>query len=294
MWLIYVILSSLFSAAYYFGNQIAKVSANVFMLYRGMIPVLFLLPFLPWVPPIAAWQFYVFCAVQGCVIAFIDCRNYQAMQKWGAEVVSAIHPLGIGAVFFLWGLLNPYQAGALCLHPWRLLSVVSALGCVIYATSSLKKSPQVKQALYFLLPFFIFVAVCDNLNKLCMSYLQKAELFAGCYYYILITGAVVTVINFIIYFRRGEHIKTLFQPHNLRYGAILLPLLGSMAFKNLAMFYVSNPSFVSATLYLYVLWIMAATRLFPKLRVDGQYMYLNRKKVLLLLVAASALVIIEK
>ena len=295
MWFLYVVAASLFTAVYYFGNQSVKVSPNVFMLYRGFMPVVLLLPFLPQMNFIAAWQFYVCCVAQGLVIAFIDNRNYQAMQKWGAEIVSAVHPLAVGAVFVLWFVLHPTDLAMLWQQPGQFCGIVLALCGVIYATSSLKKVPQIKQTLWFLLPFFFGVALCDNFNKLCMSYLDKTELLDGSYFYILITGFVVGVINLVIYMKNKAPLKTIIHGRqNLLCAAIMLLGIGSMLFKNLAMFHVSNPSYVTAALYLYVIWIMAAVHIFPKLQAGAQYAHISRFKILLLLISAVALVLIEK
>ena len=45
MWFVYTLLTSFFVAAYYFGNQVAKLDAKVFMFYRGAVPALVFLPF---------------------------------------------------------------------------------------------------------------------------------------------------------------------------------------------------------------------------------------------------------
>ena len=294
MWFLFVMVASLFTAVYYFGNQLIRVSANVFMLYRGLMPVLVLLPFLPWIGIIETWQFYMCCVIQGVVIAFIDNLNYRAMQKWGAEIVSALHPLSIGVVFVLWFIFNPAQIMIFGQHPWQFVCTVLALSGVVYATCSLKKVPEIRKTLWFLLPYFLGAALCDNMNKLCMSYLNEAELLRGSYFYILVTGAVVAVINLIIYMGRNEPLKAIFKKQNLWCGAIMLLGIGSMLFKNLAMFNVSNPAYVTASLYLYVIWIMLATHIFTNLRVGNLFQQINHFKVILLLLSAIALVFIDR
>ena len=295
MWGVFVVLASIATAVYYFGNQTVKVSANVFMIYRGIVPVLLLLPFLPMVTFLPTWQFYVLCAVQGCVIAYIDNKNYQAMQKWGAEIVSSIHPLGIGAVFILWIILHPSDAVTFLQNLPKFCGVVIALSGIGYATSSFKNEPQSRQALKFLLPFLVGVAACDNLNKLCMSYVSEAQLITGSYFYILITGAVVAAINFCLYFRRNGKIKELYQPRKtLQCIFLMMLLMMSMVFKNMAMFNVSNPSYVTATLYLYIIWIMLGVSVAERFGIKGSYKRINRKKALLLLAATILLIMLEK
>ena len=107
MWAVYASLASIAIGLYYLGNQAAKVSSTVFMVYRGVMPILFLLPVLPFVSLPAAWPFYVVCLVQGGGISFVDMRNFRAMRVWGAETISSIHPFFVCIVVFVWLLLNP-------------------------------------------------------------------------------------------------------------------------------------------------------------------------------------------
>lgn len=293
MWFLFVIITSLFNCAYYFGNQIAKLSPNVFMFYRGAVPALVLLPFLPFMTYVSSWQFYAFCVLQGFVIAFIDYRNFYAMRKWGAEAVSALHPLSIGAVFVLWLLIKPSVMLGYVDNFWCLAGIVSALLGIIYATLSFRKSAQSKHMLQYLWPYFLGAALCDVLNKQCMSYVTGEQLVFASYFYIMITGAVVAIFNLIMYIKNNNKINELYKFSNLKYSPIILLLIGSMASKNIAMFQVSNPSFVSATLYLYIVWIMLIGQVLRKLGKDGNYRSLERKKVLVLLVCAVALVLLD-
>lgn len=293
MWLGFVILCSLFNCAYYFGNQAAKVTPNIFMFYRGAVPALLLLPFLPFITYVCVWQFYVLCVIQGLVIAFIDYRNYNAMQKWGAETVASLHPLGIGIVFMLWLLLKPqifinytenlYRFGGICL----------ALAGIIYATISFQKSENSKKLLSYLWPFFLMSALCDIINKQCMSYVTSEYLSSASYLYIMITGAAVAIINLIIFVENKGKINELYKPVNLKYSPIILLLIGSMVSKNFAMYAVDNPSFVTATLYLYIVWIMLVGKMLNKHGRKSKFRKLEGKKVFILLICAVSLALLD-
>ena len=294
MWFVYVIISSLFSALYYFGNQSAKISPNIFMFYRGIVPFVVLLPFLPLFPFIDAWQFYALCLLQGCVIAYIDNRNYQAMQKWGAETISSLHPFSVGVVFVVWFLLKPSEGIQLMSNPLKFVGVVTALSCIVYATSSFNKDANTKAALTYLLPFYLGAAICDNINKLCMSYLTPEQVMAGSYFYILLTGAVIAVFNFGLYLQRGGKIANLYCAQNIKYSWVLLIGICCMVSKNFAMYSVSNPSYVTAALYLYIIWIMIGGNLLHYFGINGTFKKVNRRKALLLLAAAVALILLER
>lgn len=294
MWIICTIIASLFSAAYYFGNQSVKVNPHVFMFYRGLIPFALLLPFAGLVPLIPGWQFYFFCVIQGCVIVFIDYRNYRAMRVWGAEIISSLHPLSIGVVFLLWFILHPLYALEAARNPYWLTATVMALCGVIYAASSYRHTRRSRQAFYYTVPYLFGAAACDVINKVCMGYVPSELLIYGSYFYIMITGAVVATFNLLIYYRQNRTIAPLFGGRNLQIAPIMLLLMGSMLFKNFAMFNVLNPSYVTAVLYLYIIWIMIFTPLVNRLGLKCPQTGLKRSKALLLLASIIMLILLNK
>lgn len=293
MWFLYVVLSSLFSCFYYFGNQAAKIKPNVFMFYRGAGPALFLLPILLFVEPIGAWQFYAFCVLQGCVISFIDYRNFRAMRAWGAEAVAALHPLSIGLVFVFWMLIKPYMLLNYMENVWKFGGILLALGGILYATVSFRKARNIRKLLYYMLPYFIGAATVDVINKICMSYATPTQLQTASGLYVIITGVVVALINLLLYIKNNNKINELFNKNNLKYAPIILLIIGCMVTKNLAMFNVGNPAFVMATLYIYILWIMLFGQIDFIRRRFGVYRQIERKKALILLLCAVALVLLE-
>lgn len=294
MWAICTIMASLFSAAYYFGNQGVKVNPYAFMFYRGFVPFALLLPFIGVVPFIPAWQFYVFCIIQGCVIVFIDYRNYRAMRVWGAEIISSLHPLSIGVVFLLWFALHPLYMLTAARNFYWLTATVAALCGVIYATASYRVTSRSRRAFHYMVPYIFGAAVCDVLNKVCMSYVAPEQLIYGSYFYIMLTGAVVAAFNLLLFYRQNKTVTPLFWAHSLKISPIMLLLMGSMLFKNFAMFNAVNPSYVAAVLYLYIIWIMIFTPLLNRIGLKCPQTGLKRSKALLLLASIIILILLNK
>ena len=261
------------------------------MVYRGVMPILFLLPVLPFVSLPAAWPFYVVCLVQGGVISFVDMRNFRAMRVWGAETISSIHPFCVGIVFFVWLLLNPGGLIAYGREPLRFLTVAAALGTVIFSVSGYRGDRRGRKALRYMVPYLLFCAACDTLNKTAMSFLRPHELVSGSCLYILITAVVICIVNFSFYFRGGGKLKALWERQNVKCALVMVPLVLSMVFKNFAMFATPNPSYVTATMYLYVIWVFAAGAV---LRFFGRNIPASRislRRVLLLLAAVVVLIL---
>ena len=290
MWLLLTLISGLFTAAYYWGNQLAKLNPFVFMFYRGFVPVIVLLPFLPFIQFIDDWHFYALCLLQGGVIAFIDYGNFVAMNKWGTKVVSALRPLSFVLVFAFWTILRPTQFISYLHDPFYLSIIFLSFGGIVYAASSFSFSSATKKIMIFLLPFLVMSAVCDILNKLCMGYVADQKVIYASYLYILLTGFVVATVNFIIYLKQGYQLRDLYSQQNLKHTLLFLLLIGAMVSKNFAMFNTPNPSFVTAGLYSYILWIFASAPFLRLFNIKTDYVPLPLYRIFILLVSVILLV----
>ena len=142
-----------------------------------------------------------------------------------------------------------------------------------------------------MVPYLLFCAACDTLNKTAMSFLRPHELVSGSCLYILITAVVICIVNFSFYFRGGGKLKALWERQYVKCALVMVPLVLSMAFKNFAMLATPNPSYVTATMYLYVIWVFAAGAV---LRFFGRNIPASRislRRVLLLLAAVVVLIL---
>ncbi len=291
MWIVYTLISALFMAIYYWGNQAVRLSPSLFMFYRGFVPAALLLPFAPFVPLIPSTEFYACCAAQGLIIAFIDRKNFIAMQRWGAKTVSAIHPFGIVAVFFIWLLFKPSAINFYLGNPPYLFGVFLSFAGIIYAVSAFTPSPETKKALFYMIPYLLISALCDVMNKVCMSFVPADLRMSGSFFYILTTGAVVAAVNLPVCLRSGEKPTA---GANLRCTPVFLLLIGSMGFKNFAMANAVNPSFVSALLYSYILWLAVTAPLAEKIGIKATHTRISPFKTAVLLAAVVLLVLIRQ
>ena len=294
IWIVYTLSSALFMAVYYWGNQAVRLSPSIFMFYRGLIPAALLLPFLPFVPRIPSPAFYGCCVLQGLIIAFIDRKNFIAMQRWGAKTVSAIHPFGIVAVFVIWLLFKPSALTFYLENPAYLFGVFLSFAGVIYAVSAFTPSPETKRALFYMIPYLLVAALCDVMNKTCMSFVPADLRIFGSYFYIMTTGAVVAAVNFFVCLKNGERPSDMVAAKNIRFAPVFPLLIGSMVCKNLAMANAENPSFVSALLYSYILWIAITAPLAGKLGIPAKNTGVSPFKTAVLLASAALLTLIRQ
>ena len=261
MWVLYTFLSSFLIAVYYFGNQFAKVGGNQFLIYRGFVPMLFFLPFIAQMHLVTDWRFYVLSILQGSLVCFTDYRNFCALKKWGAETISSIHPFGIFMVFVIWLIIKPQNLITYSQNPLQLLLIIAALVGIIYSVSSFKKSKQTWQALVFMLPYLIIRGLCDVINKLCIGFVATEHLADGNCLYIMLTSFVIGTVNLFLYYKKGGRTKEIINLKNWPYVLIVIVLIFQMLPRNLAMYSTPNPSFVTALMYMYVIWIMLAGKI---------------------------------
>lgn len=294
MWFLYTFLVSLINCAYYFGNQVSRIAPNVFMFYRGIVPVIILSFFFPCINFIGSWQFYAACAFQGIIVSFLDYRQFRAIRVWGAERVSSIYPFCLGFVFIFWLVIRPYNLVKYIEAPLYLICIILALTGIFFSVYSYKQSRRSSQAFQYLTPYILVSALCDVMNKVSMSFVPAEDLFSGSVLYVWIQSAVIAVINFIIYSARTGAISDIYKWSNVKYSPIIVLNILAGILKNFAMFNTPNPSYVTALMYLYIIWIMIVAHILMHFGIKCRHNELPRYKVFLLLASSMFLVLFGK
>ncbi|MCQ2965421.1 MAG: hypothetical protein MJ250_01620 [Alphaproteobacteria bacterium] len=292
MWIFYTILTSWINCAYFFGNQISKITPNVFMFYRGIIPALILSLFLPWVNFITSWQFYLACVFQGIIVSFIDYRQFRAIRIWGAERVSSIYPFCLGFVFIFWLILKPSDIAKYSEDPLRMIGIIGSLIGIFFSVFSYSKSNKNKQALQYLFPLILASALCDAMNKFCMSYTAKDDLISGSILYIIIQSTIIAIVNLVLYKKNNGQVSDFYKWKNVKYSPIIILNILAGIFKNFAMYNTPNPSYVTALLYLSIIWIMLIAYILTHFGIKCRHNDLPPYKVLLLVISTVALAIL--
>ena len=255
IWWIAAFASSIFTAVYMYSNQIYKMPASLFMVYRGLGAGLVMLPFAPLFPPIHEIYFYVFVIAQGLWAAYLDNRLLHSIDRFGVEMTSAIQPLSIGVTFLLWMMIYPHQITVFAQNPARFLGIIICLVGITVTVLQLRKSKIGFQAFLYLLPCLFMTTGSDILNKQAMHF-GTENLSSAVFYYILIMSLIMGVANLWAYLRTYKT-SLIWKKNNLWHGAVLVTwALLSLASKNVAMAETFNPSYVSAIIYTYPMLII--------------------------------------
>lgn len=290
MWVFYTLLNSLFAAVYFLLNQKMELKASLFMVYRGWSVFFLLLPFMMFFTPVRHWEFYALCVLQGAFIAFVDGRFFTALRRWGAEVCTSLQPFTVGITFVLWIILVPSTLLVYLQEPVKFALILLSLAGVIVSIVLFNRSSISTQALKFLLTTLLVGAVCEIVNKKVMGF-GAGDLISASYFYVLITGLVAGSINLAVYLRKDGKLSDTIKTKNLKYLPVFLVLIGSMVSKNFAMYYAFNPSYVSALMYIYILWIALFNMLRSHMVQGRVYNKMNVRAAMMLLASVIVLIL---
>jgi len=293
MWVIFAVIASIVNAVYYICNQNVRLNPSIFMMYRGGIVALMVLPILLFYEPIGAWQFYAIAILQGIITAHNDLKSFKANRRYGAETVCSIIPVNVGFTFFIWCFIEPMIILQYAKSPLKSLFIIIAISGIIYALSKYRHVKISKDAFIALLPVIILGSFISIFNKTIMNY-AESSLLGLCFWRIFITSSVVFIIHVYIHIRRKKRLKELFNKHNLSRCWIFVFMPASMLCRNMAMFYAENPSYVAALVQISLLWVMLFNRYLYFIPGKKICMQMNKKWALLMLLSVIVLILATK
>lgn len=291
MWVLFALAASVLNAFYYLSIQNAKINANVFMVYRGFMIVLFLLPILVFFPVRFSPNFYLMSVLQGCIVAYTDYLSFRVNKNYGSETVSSITPLSVIIVFVAWCFINPATFMKYLDHPIKSLCIVASLLGVVWALLNYRKTPLTKKAFLLLIPVLILSSTISILNKLIMSYSGENPLLCACWR-VLILSSIIGVVHLYIYTKKKLPVRALFELKNLQKGCVLVLLLVVLVLKSLAMLYAFNPAYVSCIVYLTAVWIMVLSYRFDALKFKRQHRQSSKKYEIVFIISVIALILL--
>ena len=289
MWALFAVIASVVNAIYYICNQNVRLKPSIFMVYRGGIIALMVVPVLFFYEPIGAWQFYAIAVLQGVITSYNDLKSFKSNRKYGAETVCSIVPMNVGFTFMFWCFIEPIIILQYARSPLRSLFIVVALSGIVYALSKYRKVKITREAFVALLPVMICGSFIAIFNKTIMEY-AESSLYGLCFWRIFITSSVVWIIHLFIYIGRKSKVKELLNKENLSRCWIFVFMPISMLCRNMAMFYAENPSYVAALVQVSLLWVMFFNRYFYFIPCKKMCMKMDKKWAFLMLTSVIVLI----
>ena len=291
MWAIFAVVVGILNAIYYICNQNSKLNSTLFMLYRGFITALFVVPALFFFPPNFQWQYFLIVIMQGFAISYFDLKYFQAFQKYGAETVCSIRPLIVLLTFMAWLIIKPYMIEYYMGMPLRSIFIILSIITIVYATIKYCYQPVGMKCLVDVFPILVISTINDIFNKILMHYTND-NLFAGSLWRVFIDGCVIGLVNIYIVRRHNIKLREVINPDNIKKGMVVLFLALSMIGYSLSFYYAENPAYTSAIVYASVIWVMLINKIMVKLglKIKG-YQRIAKKWIFTLLIASIILIV---
>lgn len=290
MWILFALITSIANAFYYLSLQNAKINANAFMVYRGFIVVLMLLPVVLYFPVKFDLIFYLMSILQGVIVAYADYLCFKINKNYGSETVSSITPLTVVIVFVLWCFISPDIILNYLNHPIKTVFIIFALLGVVWALLNYRKAPLTKKAFVYLIPVLFLSSVVSILNKLIMTYSGENPLLSACWR-VLILSLIIGVVHTSVYIKKKLPLKDLVDTKMLYKGKVFILLIIALVCKSLAMLYTQNPAYVSCIVYLTSIWIMILSSVFSVFKFKKHKKQTQKRYEVLFIVSIIVLIL---
>lgn len=290
MWFIFALAVSWFNAFYYVGNQNSRLKPKLYIIYRGFLTAVPILPALLFFTPDFQWQFYAIVIAQGFAVSFLDLRYFHVFQKFGAETVCTIKPLTVLITFILWIIIRPYMLTYYLDTPLRSTLIICSILAIVFATTKYRAHPVGLKCFTQVFPLLLLSSVIDTSNKLIMDYANN-HIMAASLWRVFITGCIIGTINLLIALQHNIKMKEIIKWKNIRKGLFILLFALSMVMVNFSLYYADNPAYTSAVIYLSVLWIMLINYVQKLMGNKKTYKRIAKKWIFTLLIATIILII---
>lgn len=290
MWVIFGIVTSLIGAIYCICSQNSKLKPEIFMIYRGFLVALISTPLALLYFHIFPWQFYAISLFQGISISYSDYKYYNAYHKFGAENVNAIDPLKVFIIFILWIAVSPSIIYTYIKFPIRSFIILLSIIAMVYAVTQYHKQKIGKSCLKEMFPLLCLAAVVDISNKFITEY-SEGYLLTLTFHRVALTGYIIGFTNLFFNRRKIQCFNELLNIKNIQRSWFIILLVLSMIFINLSMHYTPHPAYISAILFLSMIWIVCINRIMVLCGKNIPYSNIRLKWIFLLLFAAITLII---
>lgn len=254
-WALFSLVSAAFSAVIYLVNQYLRQPGYLLVFWMRVLAVCALIP----VMRIVAWPedplFYAVVGTTVALVTFADIRTFDVAARYGGGMASRLQPLSVWGAFAFWLLLDPGAIGGYIAAPLNTLGILAALtGCVYFAIR-MNRSPMNRAAFGEMVPALIAFAATYALNKYAMSLGPLHGAVFG-YMFVQSAGMTLTAGAYAMYrLHRPLPVRPLMAPVTDVPAWAALPLAAvimaaawicGMIYKNYAMVFAENPSYVAA------------------------------------------------
>lgn len=247
-WVIFSLISTVFSAGVYLLNQYLRQPGHLLVFWSRVATILLLAPWMMHIELPTDPRFHIAVLLTALFGAFADIRTYNVASRYGGGVVSRVQPLIIILSFIIWFFFDPALRIKYAAHPVNTGLILLALVGCIYFSVRLRKCHINRAAFLQMLPALLCYTTTILLNKYAMNHGPLADAVYG-YMYVQSAAAVVLTGGYALW----RESKTPQTPINWRtkkmaVAAVVLAAgwICSMILKLYAMAFIPNPAYQAA------------------------------------------------
>ena len=294
MWFIFALAISIINSCYAICNQNSKLKPQLFIIYRGFLTGIAVLPTFIFFHADFEWPFYVIVLLQGLAISYMDFKYFRAFHLFGAEMICSVRPLTVIITFCLWIIITPSLLVQYINTPDRTLVIIASIATIVYSVIKYREQPIGLNCLAHVFPLLFISSFVDISNKVIL-YFVNGHILEAALYRIFFIGMIIGGINLALTQKRQIKIKEIYKFSNIKKGLFILLLPLSMILVNFSLYYAENPAYTSAIIYLSVVWILLINKIKFKLGFSTKkYKRIALKWIFLLLAAAITLLLATK
>ena len=267
-WIILAILFAAVDACIALTMQKSKISGDLLVFWRGVIPASILTPviFLTDVKLPTDWLFYAATITTSILVVYTDKIKLTGPQKFGAGPYSRAMSLKVWVLFALWVAISDTYRQSLIdsffENPLSLFMILAATTVGFLGMRRLKaKCTLTMETLIHISPAILLSALVSLFNKVAMD--ASGAFLSGVLVYAWVQALLIP--NFKVgvnKFKNGIVLKDYFTKDVLKVGMFIggLFLMLNM-FKNSAIYLAPNPAYVILIAFLQPIIIVGINRL---------------------------------
>ena len=258
-WALFALAAAAFSSVFYLVNQYLRQPGHLLVFWMRVVGTLALTP----VMTMVAWpenpKFYLIVGLTVIFTTFADIRTFDVAARYGGGMASRLQPLSVWGAFLVWLAIQPSLVLDYAARPFNALGIIAALSGCVYFAMRMNRSPVNRAAFAEMAPALVAYAIVMGLNKYALSLGPMQGAVYG-YMYVQCVLSVVTAGGYALWrLARGPAPLPAVQLPALTVAAVprraALPLAAvimafawicHMIYKNYAMIFAANPSYVGA------------------------------------------------
>ena len=211
VWVVYALCAAITGAIYNLTAQNIKLNRNVFMIYRGIIPMFVLWPFIAFFWIDFGFVFVMVSILQGFISAYIDFLAFSINKKYGSEIISAITPFSVIVTFFLWCAITPTVMVGYAQNVFQFCLILMAIFGVLFSLFQYHHVEFTQKAFVKMLPVVLLSGTFAVLNKIVMNHSVTNQLACACQN-VFVSSTVVGIIHLYRYQKKSLSLKNLILP----------------------------------------------------------------------------------